>query len=174
MTHTAGFPPRALHLEWGAHSLALTTCPQKLLLPLSANAKVIQVVSWASWPDSSLGTGLGLGSLQGPVTYQALQPNSPFSLGCSPPSAHNLLHPRPAPQPFPTSADLTELLSSESPVQLGTAPWRTCTDVPTRLVDPKGGATCNHKHTGTMNTYSQLVQALSVSTFWPLYLLFPT
>lgn len=27
MTHTTGFPPRALHLEWGAHSLELTTCP---------------------------------------------------------------------------------------------------------------------------------------------------
>lgn len=119
MTHTTGFPPRALHCEWRAHSLELTTwlacrdsggCRRPCQLMLrsfewhlgSPGLAFLSEPAWA-WivfqgpPDTRL--------------FNQIAPGMLASLPTHPPLPWSLLQ-----RAFPTSHVLRELLSSESPV----------------------------------------------------------
>lgn len=117
MTHKAGFLPRALHLEWGANSLELTTCPARR----DNGGRRCPCQPTLRSPNGALGIsfrpGAGRGSLRGSLSDARLFSHTPPPLECWPPSPHTLPSAPTDGEAFLTTPAFAELPSSEGPVQ---------------------------------------------------------
>lgn len=163
MTHATGFPPRALHLERGAHSLELTTCP-----PCCDNRGcgcpcqlTLRSSTWCLEPPgltflSELARAWAV--FKGPSDTRLFNQIAPF-----PWDARLLSHTTSSSlvqlqQPFQPTADRPEPLSSESPVHLGPTPWRTVQRSPQAWWALRVGPCAITSITITMNMHSSCRQ----------------